>query len=186
MNALLKLAESSRRLLEWIALGSGWLLVIMAVVTTFDVVARKLGVQLPYTKLQELEWHFHAAIFSLWMGYCYTINAHPRVDSFLEGKSYRTRAWVELLGCLLLALPYVAVVAWYSLSFVAGSYAVDERSDSTVGLTHRWVIKGIFAFGLWLVVLGILSVLFRVIVFLFGDKPEAEVDLQIGHVEADV
>jgi hypothetical protein len=35
-------------------------------------------------------------------------------------------------------------------------------------------------------VLGILSVLFRVIVFLFGDKPEAEVDLQIGHVEADV
>ena len=31
MNALLRLAESSRRLLEWIALGSGWLLVIMAV-----------------------------------------------------------------------------------------------------------------------------------------------------------
>jgi TRAP-type mannitol/chloroaromatic compound transport system permease small subunit len=186
MNALLKLAESSRRLLEWIALGSGWLLVIMACVTTFDVVARKLGVQLPYTKLQELEWHFHAAIFSLWMGYCYTINAHPRVDSLLEGRSYRTRAWVELVGCLLLALPYVAVVAWYSLSFVAGSYAVDERSDSTVGLTHRWFIKGIFAFGLWLVVLGILSVMFRVVVFLFGDKTEAEVDLQIGHVEADI
>jgi TRAP-type mannitol/chloroaromatic compound transport system permease small subunit len=186
MNALLKLAESSRRLLEWIALGSGWLLVTMACVTTFDVVARKFGVQLPYTKLQELEWHFHAAIFSLWMGYCYTINAHPRVDSFLEGKSYRTRAWVELVGCLVLALPYVALVAYFSLSFVAGSYEVGERSDSTVGLTHRWVIKGIFAFGLWLVVLGILSVLFRVIVFLFGDKPEAEVDLQIGHVEADV
>jgi TRAP-type mannitol/chloroaromatic compound transport system permease small subunit len=186
MNALLRLAESSRRLLEWIALGSGWLLVIMACVTTFDVVARKLGLQLPYTRLQELEWHFHAAIFSLWMGYCYTINAHPRVDSLLEGKSYRTRAWVELAGCLLLALPYVAVVAWYSLDFVAGSYAVSERSDSTVGLTHRWIIKGIFAFGLWLVVLGILSVLFRVVVFLFGDKPVSEVDLQIGHVEADI
>ena len=84
MNALLKLSEGMRRLLEWIALASGWLLVVMACVTTFDVVARKFGVQLPYTKLQELEWHFHAAIFSLWMGYCYTINAHPRVDSFTE------------------------------------------------------------------------------------------------------
>ena len=84
MNALLKLSESLRRLLEWIALASGWLLVIMACVTTFDVVARKFGMQLPYTKLQELEWHFHAAIFSLWMGYCYTINAHPRVDTFTE------------------------------------------------------------------------------------------------------
>ena len=58
----------------------------MACVTTFDVVARKFGVQLPYTKLQELEWHFHAAIFSLWMGYCYTINAHPRVDSIPRGQ----------------------------------------------------------------------------------------------------
>ena len=186
MNALLNIAEALRRLLERIALASGWLLVVMACVTTFDVVARKFGVQLPYTKLQELECHFHAAIFSLWMGYCYTINAHPRVDSLLEGKSYRTRAWVELAGCVLLALPYVALVAYFSLDFVAGSYAVSERSDSTVGLTHRWVIKGIFAFGLWLVVLGILSVLFRVIVFLFSDMPADEVDLQIGHVEADV
>jgi hypothetical protein len=75
MTALLKLAEGTRSLLEKIALASGWLLVVMAFVTTFDVIARKLGVRLPYTKLQELEWHFHAAIFSLWMGYCYTINA---------------------------------------------------------------------------------------------------------------
>lgn len=186
MNALLTTAEALRRLLERIALASGWLLVIMACVTTFDVVARKLGMQLPYTKLQELEWHFHAAIFSLWMGYCYTINAHPRVDSFLEGKSYRTRAWVELIGCVLLALPYVTLVAYFSLDFVAGSYQVGERSDSTVGLTHRWVIKGIFAAGLWLVVLGILSVLLRVIVFLFGEKSNEEVNLQIGHVEADI
>ena len=186
MNALLKLAEASRRLLEWIALASGWLLVVMACVTTFDVVARKFGMQLPYTKLQELEWHFHAAIFSLWMGYCYTINAHPRVDSFLEGRSYRSRAWVELIGCLLLALPYVTLVAYFSLGYVAKSYALNEQSDSTVGLTHRWVIKGIFAAGLWLVVLGILSVLLRVIVFLFGRKSNEEVNLQIGHVEADV
>jgi TRAP-type mannitol/chloroaromatic compound transport system permease small subunit len=186
VDALLKLSESMRRLLEAIALASGWLLVIMALVTTFDVIARKLGVQLPYTKLQELEWHFHAAIFSLWMGYCYTINAHPRVDSFTEHLSYRSRAWMELFGCLLLALPYMALVAFYSIDFVERSYLVGEQSDSTVGLTHRWIIKGIYAFGLWLVVLGILSVLLRVIVFLFGNKPAEEVNLQIGHVVTDV
>ena len=186
MSALLKLSEGMRRLLEWVALMSGWLLVIMALVTTFDVVARKFGVQLPYTKLQELEWHFHAAIFSLWMGYCYTINAHPRVDSFTGQMSNRGRAWVELIGCVLLAFPYITLVAYYSIDFVALSYNLAEKSDSSVGLTNRWIIKLVFAFGLWLVVLGILSVLFRVIVFLFGDKPEAEVDLQIGHVEADI
>ena len=186
MNALLKVSESLRRLLESIALASGWLLVIMAVVTTFDVVARKFGFDLPYTKLQELEWHFHAAIFSLWMGYCYTINAHPRVDSFTEHMTHRSKAWIELFGCLVLALPYVLLVAYNSLDFVASSYKMNEQSDSTVGLTHRWIIKGVYAAGLWLVVLGIVSVLLRVIVFLFGNKPEAEVNLQIGHVETEV
>jgi TRAP-type mannitol/chloroaromatic compound transport system permease small subunit len=186
MGSLLWLAESLRRFLEWIALASGWLLVVMACVTTFDVLARKAGLQLPYTKLQELEWHFHAAIFSLWMGYCYTINAHPRVDSFTERMPYRARAWLELFGCLLLALPYIALVAYYSLEFVAQSYWLGEQSDSTVGLTHRWIIKGVYAAGLWLVVLGIVSVLLRIIVFLFGKKSEQEANLQIGHVIADV
>src|SRR5215510_5390084 len=91
MDALLRLSEGLRRLLEVIALTSGWLLVVMACVTTFDVLARKAGLQLPFTKLQELEWHFHAAIFSLWMGYCYTINVYPRVASFTENLSYRGR-----------------------------------------------------------------------------------------------
>lgn len=186
MSTLLKLSEAFRRQLEWIALISGWLLVVMACVTTFDVVARKFGVQLPYTKLQELEWHFHAVIFSLWMGYCYTINAHPRVDTFTERLTHRGRAWIELWGCIVLALPYIALVSYYSLDFVASSYRLGEQSDSTVGLTHRWIIKGIYAVGLWLVVLGILSVLLRVIVFLFSGKSEAEVNLQIGHVVTDV
>ena len=186
MHALLKVSEFLRRLLEKVALASGWLLVIMACVTTFDVVARKFGFDLPYTKLQELEWHFHAAIFSLWMGYCYTINAHPRVDSFTGNMSHRGKAWIELAGCLILALPYMALVAYNSLDFVAASYNLGERSDSTVGLTHRWIIKSVYAAGLWLVVLGILSVLLRVIVFLFGNRPEDEVNLQIGHVETEV
>ena len=186
MDALLRLSEGLRRFLEVIALTSGWLLVVMACVTSFDVLARKAGLQLPFTKLQELEWHFHAAIFSLWMGYCYTINAHPRVDSFTEHLSYRGRAWIELGGCLILALPYMALVSYYSIDFVAGSFRIDEQSDSTVGLTHRWIIKGIYAAGLWMVVLGILSVLLRVIVFLFGNKSEQEVNLQIGHVVSDV
>jgi TRAP-type mannitol/chloroaromatic compound transport system permease small subunit len=186
MNAVLKLAEGLRRLLEVVARTSGWLLVVMAAVTCFDVLTRKIGLALPFTKLQELEWHFHAALFSLWMGYGYTINAHPRVDSFTEILSVRRKAWIELAGCLLLALPYMTLVAYYSIDFVAASYAVHEQSTSTVGLTHRWIIKAIYAAGLWLVVLGILSVLARVIVFLFGGRSQAEVDLQIGTTVLDV
>ena len=185
-GALLNTAEAIRNGLERIAFASGWLLVIMATVTTFDVIARKIGIPLPYTKLQELEWHFHAVIFSLWMGYNYTINAHPRVDSYTEKLGLRRKAWMEFVGCLVFALPYMALVAYYSIDFVLSSYALGEQSDSTVGLTHRWIIKGIYAAGLWLVVFGILSVLLRVIVFLFGRLPRKEVNLQIGTVITEV
>ena len=186
MNALLKVAEGTRRMLEAIAHVSGWLLVVMAAVTCFDVIARKTGLPVPLTKLQELEWHFHAVIFSLWMGYGYTINAHPRVDSFTENMTLRGKAWIELAGGLLFALPYTALVAYHSLSFVASSYGLAERSDSTVGLHYRWFIKGIYAAGLWLVVLGILSVLARVVVFLFGGRSQADVNLQIGSTVTEV
>jgi TRAP-type mannitol/chloroaromatic compound transport system permease small subunit len=186
MNALLKVSEGLRRMLEGIALASGWLLVIMATVTCFDVLARKSGIPAPLTKLQELEWHFHAALFSLWMGYGYTINAHPRVDSYTETLTLRRKAWIELAGCLLFALPYCALVAYHSLDFVASSYSLAEQSDSTVGLRYRWFIKGIYAAGLWLVVLGILSVLLRVIVFLFSRRSPAEVTLPIGPSILDV
>jgi TRAP-type mannitol/chloroaromatic compound transport system permease small subunit len=186
VNALLKMSEGSRRLLEVVARASAWLLVVMAAVTCFDVLARKTGIPAPLTKLQELEWHFHAALFSLWMGYGYTINAHPRVDSYTEKLTLRRKAWIELAGCLLFALPYVALVAYHSIGFVASSYALAEQSDSTVGLRYRWFIKGIYAAGLWLVVLGIFSVMARVIVFLFGGRSPDEVDLQIGHTELEV
>jgi TRAP-type mannitol/chloroaromatic compound transport system permease small subunit len=186
MNALLATSESLWRMLEVIARASAWLLIIMAAVTCFDVLARKTGLPVPLTRLQELEWHFHAALFSLWMGYGYTINAHPRVDSFTETLTLRRKAWIELAGCLLLALPYTALVAYYSVGFVEASYLVHEQSPSSVGLTHRWIIKGIYAAGLWLVVLGILSVLARVIVFLFGRRSQAEVNLQIGTTTLDV
>ena len=186
MNALLTLSESLRRMLEVVARASGWLLLGMALVTCFDVLARKTGLPVPLTKLQELEWHFHAAIFSLWMGYGYTVNAHPRVDSFTENLAFRRKAWIELFGCLLFALPYVGLVAYHTVGFVATSYAVGDQSESPFGLTHRWIIKGIYAAGIWLVLLGILSVLARLIVFLFGKRSEAEVNLQIGSTTLDI
>jgi TRAP-type mannitol/chloroaromatic compound transport system permease small subunit len=87
---------------------------------------------------------------------------------------------------VLFALPYLAFVAYHTLDFVAESYALGETSDSTVGLSFRWFIKGIYAVGIWLVLVGIFSVLLRVVVFLFGGPSKANVDLPIGHTETDV
>ena len=45
-------------------------------------------------------------------------------------------------------LPYCALVIWFALDYAYASYLVNEQSSSTVGLTHRWIIKGVLVFGL--------------------------------------
>jgi hypothetical protein len=47
MNALLEMSEGLRWMLEVVARVSGWLLVVMAAVTCFDVLARKTGLPFP-------------------------------------------------------------------------------------------------------------------------------------------
>jgi hypothetical protein len=44
----------------------------------------------------------------------------------------------------------------------------------------------VFWIGLWLLLAGVVSVMLRVIVFLFGRRPPSEVDLRIGHAELEV
>ena len=192
MNGLLRASNGIRWVLEKYAFATAWLLVVLMCVTCFDVAARRFGlatlIGIPgfLTRFQELEWWLHTAIFSGWMGYCYTINAHPRVDSYTEALPFRRKAWLELIGCLLFAFPYLAIVSFYSLDFVWQSFRIDEGSESAVGLAHRWIIKGIYALGLWLVLLAIVSVMLRLVAYLFAGVPQEEADIQIGHAELEV
>ena len=175
---LIKTADALHRWLERVADAAGWLLIVLMAVTCVDVTFRKFGVVgFPYTKVQEMEWHLHTTIFSLWMGFNYCVNAHPRVDSYTEKLGFRAKAWVELAGCLIFALPYTAVLLWYGWDFVKTAWVFNERSDSALGLEWRWLIKGILYAGFWLLFLGILSVLLRLVAYLFYKQ---EANLNIG------
>ena len=93
---LLKTADALHRLLERVADASRWLLIVLMAVTCVDVTFRKFGVGFPYTKFQEMEWHLHTTIFSLWMGFNYCVNAHPRVDSYTEQLGFQGEAGSSL------------------------------------------------------------------------------------------
>lgn len=172
--------------LEWIAFASGWLLIVLMCITCIDIFGRKLGIPIPLTKFQELEWHLHAAVFSAWMGYCYVINAHPRVDSYTETLPFKTKAWIELIGCAFFALPFMWVLVYHSGDFFWTSYNQNERSENAIGLDHRWFIKGVFCVGLWLVLIAIVSVMLRLVAFLFGGRSREECGIEIGHAELEV
>jgi len=121
------------------------------------------------TMLQELEWHFHAGLFALVLGYGYIHNAHVRVDLIRENLAIRKKAWLELFGITFFLIPFTLTLLYFAIGYAYGSFLMNEQSSSTVGLTHRWIIKSVLVFGLITVVTAGIAVWLQVVLVLFGD-----------------
>ena len=177
MHALLKIADAIEAVLRRIAHAGAWAFIACIAVITLDVVTRKFGFQFPgmgSTRLQELEWHLHAALFCTWLGYAYVRNAHVRIDVFIGGVSPRGKLWLEFWCCIVLALPYLWVALPYAQEFFLVSWRQGEGSDAPTGLPSRWVIKGFLYLGFVTVFAAVMAVLARCTVALFGPPEQAE------------
>lgn len=146
---------------------AAWLLIALVIVIMLDVTLRHWFV-IGSTKLQEMEWHFHGALFLLCLGWTYSANGHVRIELFSEKWKPRTRAIVELTGCLIFLLPYIATIVWFGFDYVEYSLAYNEASPSPTGLTNRWLIKLTIPVGFLLLACAALSKVLKAIVFLFG------------------
>jgi TRAP-type mannitol/chloroaromatic compound transport system permease small subunit len=150
-------------------------------VTMADVFLRKIGgMQVwlvehfgrPFesTVIQELEWHFHTALFTLVLGYGIVRNRHVRVDLLREKFPFRRQAWIEFLGLTFFMIPYCLIVGYFASGFVADSFMVAEKSASTVGLSYRWIIKFSLVAGLFVAFLAGIAVWLQTVLVLFGPK----------------
>jgi TRAP-type mannitol/chloroaromatic compound transport system permease small subunit len=186
-----RIAEGLRRLVDFIGRWGAWLVVPVVVVTCIDVVGRKLayidddtgrihslqlwlsahvGRFFDSTVLQELEWHFHAALFALVLGYGVVYNTHVRIDLIRDQLEFRRKAWLEFIGLTFFMLPYCALVIWFALDYAHASYTVNEISASTVGLTHRWIIKSVLVFGLIVALVSGIAAWLQVATILWGPQ----------------
>jgi TRAP-type mannitol/chloroaromatic compound transport system permease small subunit len=173
MDRLLATSRTIERLLRAISMAAGWLFIVCTIVIVFDVLTRKFGFQLPglgSTRLQELEWHLHTALFSFWLGTAYLKNAHVRIDIVVTNTAPRRLAWIELLGVLAFALPYCLVAIYFSYDFFHTAWRFNEYSDSATGLPWRWIPKGIISIGLILLLAAVVAVAMRLVVYLWGPE----------------
>ncbi len=133
-------------------------LIALMVTIIFDVITRRF-LNVGSVTLQELEWHFHGALFLLCLGFTYLKDAHVRVDLFRDKFSVRTNRLIEIFGCLFFLLPYCAVVIYFGIDFAAIAYSAGEMSANTEGLAFRWIIKACLPLGFLLLGLAGLSIL---------------------------
>ncbi len=184
----LKLSSGLRRLVEVVGRWGSWFIVPLVLVTVLDVVARKLtfrgddgsvyGMQIwlkehvsryfESTLLQEFEWHLHTALFALVLGFGTIYNTHVRVDLVRDHVSFRKKAWIEFLGLSCFMIPYLLLVIYFASSWVLSSYELGEISASTVGLSHRWIIKATLVFGLITATIAGIAVWLQVVTLLWS------------------
>ncbi|MGH1431129.1 MAG: TRAP transporter small permease subunit [Neptuniibacter sp.] len=128
-------------------------------------------------EFEEIQWHLYSLGWLMGLSYCFVADEHVRVDLIHDRMSLVTQAWVELLGMLLLLLPFIALVVIYAVPFVLYSWEVSEISDAPGGLPYRWVIKSALLAGFALLLLAFISRFSRVISLLHsryikGIKPK--------------
>lgn len=178
---LIRVSDRLRRFVDLTGRLGSMLILPLIGITIFDVTARKLvwaqiwlvenfGRIFESTLLQELEWHFHTGLFVLVLGFGYIHNSHVRVDLVREHLDWRKKAWLELLGCSLFMIPYCLIVIYFAADFTYESFKVGEISASTVGLTHRWIIKSILVLGLVIAALAGIAVWIQSVLVLFGPR----------------
>lgn len=158
---------------------AAWLLLALVLVIIADVTLRHWFV-IGSTKLQELEWHLHGALFLLCLGWTYNANGHVRIELLSDRWRPETRAIIELIGCLVFLLPYVTAIVWFSLDYVSYSIAYNEASSSPTGLSNRWIIKSVIPIGFLMLAMAATARSLKAIVFLIGPT---ELKAQTGYAD---
>jgi TRAP-type mannitol/chloroaromatic compound transport system permease small subunit len=91
--------------------------------------------------LQESLLYAHASLFMLAAAWTLSVGGHVRVDILYADAAPRTKAVVDLLGALLLLLPFALALLVLSSSYVARSWATFEGSRETSGLPAVFLLK---------------------------------------------
>jgi TRAP-type mannitol/chloroaromatic compound transport system permease small subunit len=149
------IADRIDHLTTLIGRAAAWLCLFI-VLAQFTVVLMRYGAGFGSAKLSESILYAHAALFMLAAAWTLREGGHVRVDIFYAEAPPRRKAMVDLLGALLLLIPFALSLLILSLPYIARSWSILERSRETSGLPFVYLLKTLIpVFALSLVLQGV-------------------------------
>ena len=131
-------------------------------VATFSQALTLVGTALTLTSLLDFQWHLLVVVGLIPAGLVWLMDAHVRVDFLYQNRTLRTQARINLLGNLLFAGPFFALVLPASWDFMLRAWTSDEGSRNG-GLNDLWLIKAVLPLGLALFALAVLVETLRLV-----------------------
>jgi len=139
-TTLQHLSNTIDRLNRWIGRVAAWAVLAMVVVQFAIVVLRYL---FGFGSLWMQEaLHYLLAILVLFAaGWTLQSDGHVRVDIFYADATPANKAKVDLAGALLLLIPFMAAVIWFSWPYAARAWAIMEGSREAGGIPLVFLLK---------------------------------------------
>ena len=147
-----------------------WLTLLMMLVT-FSVVLLRYMFDLGWVAMQESVVYMHATVFMLGAAYTMKHQGHVRVDIFYQRFTVKTRAWVDLIGTLLLLFPVSIFIAWMGWEYVVDAWRVHEGSREAGGLPGVFLLKSLIILMPTLLIVQGLAMLIEQILVISGNQP---------------
>lgn len=140
MSFLASFVHAVDRLNDSIGRAIAWLTLAMVLIT-FSVVILRYVYAIGWVWLQESYIWLHGIVFMIGSGYTLLHDGHVRVDIIYRSAGARYKAWIDLLGSLLMLLPMTLVVFWMSYGYVVSSWLKLEESREAGGLPGLFLLK---------------------------------------------
>lgn len=145
-SAALRVSAFIDRVNAGIGRAVAWLVLVMVVIGAFNAVVRYLGrfigVDLSSNAYLELQWYLFSMVFLLGAAWVLREDAHVRVDVLFSRVSARTQSLINIIGTLILMIPFCAFVLWVSIPIVRSSWSIREGSSDPGGLP-RYPLKAL-------------------------------------------
>jgi TRAP-type mannitol/chloroaromatic compound transport system permease small subunit len=178
---VLRIADWVDHAIRRIGEAAAWLSLFM-VLATFTVVVLRYAFDVGSIALQESVIYMHSVLFMLGIAYTFGRDGHVRVDVLYERLSRRGRAWVDLIGTLVLLIPVSVFILWLGWDYVAESWRVKETSREAGGLPYVYLLKSLIVIMPALLLLqGLVSAVRNAAVLAGVDDPPQDHEGEVLH-----
>ena len=139
MGNLVKRLDSINRnvgmVVRWAAL--------LMVLIQFAIVLSRYVFGFSSVAVNESVLYLHSALFMLGAGYTLLMDDHVRVDIFYAKSSPLRRSAIDIFGHLVLLIPSMLVLAYWSWPSVANSWKILEGPISVGGIPASFLLKSL-------------------------------------------
>lgn len=162
----------------WIGKTFAWLIVLLVILTTADVVGKKVFGAPVYFAF-DVSYYLYATLFMVGGAYALARNQHVRGDMFYRMWPIKVQAGVELLLMILFFFPAMIAFVSSGYQFFQPSFEFDERTQTSQVQIPLWILKGVIPFaGLLMLIQGLAEAARCVIALRNGVWPERLSDIE--------